>query len=210
MPRNYLMLKFAQNIQEDCAHHLEAIRTGTATNYPVCAETMLVCGCLRGRPGGLGVRSRPTARLSLSMNSWLPNGAPRRVASRMRSFQASSSKPHRNTSCQRSPLYRAHHSPQSSKPSMSSCRQWAAAVDHRYSSAAVPPHRIPLHIGQRVPGMLRLQRATAKVSLPEVSATSARQVGVARVIGVRPAEDLRQAELPLGNHHEMHVVGHQQ
>ena len=78
MPRNYLMRKFAQNIQEDCAHHLQAIRTGTATNYPVCAETMLVCGCLRGRPGGLGVRSRPTARLSLSMNSWLPNGAPRR------------------------------------------------------------------------------------------------------------------------------------
>lgn len=139
MPRNYLMLKFAQNIQEDCAHHLEAIRTGTATNYPVCAEIMLVCGCLRGRPGGLGVRSRPTARLSLSMNSWLPNGAPRRVASRMRSFQASSSKPHRNTSCQRSKLYRPRHSPQSSKPSMSSCRQWAAAVDHRYSSAAVPP-----------------------------------------------------------------------
>jgi len=55
--------------------------TVTVTIYTVCAEAMLVRDCLRGRPGGLGLRSRPTAPLGLSMNSWLPNGVPRRVAS---------------------------------------------------------------------------------------------------------------------------------
>ena len=89
-------------------------KPGTVPNYPI-AESF-AAAWFGGRPGGRGRRSRPSARPMRSTNAALPSGQPRRVASRIRSSNASSSTPMRRASRQRSPLEKALPLPQVESP----------------------------------------------------------------------------------------------
>ena len=70
-------------------------------------------------------------------------------------------------------------------------------------------HGIALHIAKCRPDMVAFQRAREKSRLPQVAGAAVPNVEIPRVIGVRPAQRLRERVFPLGNSDQVGVVAHQ-
>jgi hypothetical protein len=71
------------------------------------------------------------------------------------------------------------------------------------------PHRISLHVQQRVPGLLVVQRDGVETRLPEMPHASQSQMKAARVVAVNALHGARQARLIMRDSEKMDMVVHE-